>query len=776
MMKETRDSYCVRNGRTGEECKLAMQELWLTGRVLPLGARLFVRHVFCSGESKPMEMIYAFGLPKDASLRRFKVTGTSFSVESELKKTQDAVQEYERGLEQGHLAVMARQYRDGVINLTLGNVQPDEEVVVLLEMVAGVQIEDDGYRFRFPFTLAPTYHAQARAIQNEQGIGELELPDEFGDVILPVWSRDSAALHRVGFDLSVETSGNLSEVSSPSHAVQVQHTDKGLFRVALAREGDIPNRDLILDVRVKEKNPLIRAGKASEGDFRIAAVIPSSQFGEATHELRRVAFVLDRSGSMGGTPIEQAKKALEVCIGALGVSDQFAIVTFDNSLEVFEERLREVTVESRDAARQFLSRVDARGGTELFGALHKAVEILGRAGGDILVLTDGQVAGTDSGIAGIRDKGIHVHCLGIGSASQDRFLSLLASQTGGKSVFLSPSERVDRPTLELFGSIGGRIGSDLEVKFEGADGVLTAPEVSGFISAGQPITIFASASSLQDNAQLILSWKGADGSKTLTFPISVSEDGDGKLLKLIQGARLITEAEIDLGLRRDRDEVMQRLKALSSEYQLASQAMALVAVVKRAGDRPGEQPKTMVVRVGMPEDVRFDAYFRQPARRFTPTRPICCPTHPDVQKQESRLDFSRAVFAPQMMKRYDSEPDLCMELSLLVTDSGIPGRDIEESVLATALAALLFCEENVAVDHGPLGVYLRRMVEFLESVQEDALSAAVNDIRKRVLEIIAQRLPTPVGKWEELCQHFIVRKRMSKNQVIKETLRSLLES
>jgi len=50
----------------------------------------------------------------------------------------------------------------------------------------------------------------------------------------------------------------------------------------------------------------------------------------------------------------------------------------------------------------------------------------------------------------------------------------------------------------------------------------------------------------------------------------------------------------------------------------------------------------------------------------------------------------------------------------------------------------------------------------------DALSAAVNDIRKRVLEIIVQRLPTPVGKWEGLCHEFIIRKRMSKKQVLKE--------
>jgi hypothetical protein len=47
------------------------------------------------------------------------------------------------------------------------------------------------------------------------------------------------------------------------------------------------------------------------------------------------------------------------------------------------------------------------------------------ASGDILIITDGQVFGTESVLDRVRRKGIRVHCLGIGSASQDRFLAQL---------------------------------------------------------------------------------------------------------------------------------------------------------------------------------------------------------------------------------------------------------------------------------------------------------------------------------------------------------------
>ena len=169
---------------TGEEVQLAMQSLFLAGRILPVGARLTVRHVFQSEEKKPLEVIYAFPLPRDAALRRFQVSGPGFSVRSELKPVAEAVKAYEEGLEKGHLATLARQYRDGIVNLTLGNLRPGETVTVTLQLLAGVEMRDDGLRFRFPFTLAPSYHARAKAVRMPDGMGEMELPeDEFGDVI-----------------------------------------------------------------------------------------------------------------------------------------------------------------------------------------------------------------------------------------------------------------------------------------------------------------------------------------------------------------------------------------------------------------------------------------------------------------------------------------------------------------------------------------------------------------------------------------------------------------
>ncbi len=121
------------------------------------------------------------------------------------------------------------------------------------------------------------------------------------------------------------------------------------------------------------------------------------------------------------------------------------------------------TREQRECARAFLKQVDARGGTELAEGVHQAAQVLGGAG-DILIITDGQVFGTETILAEARATGIRLSCLGIGSASQDRFLTLLARETGGVSRFVTPRERVDLSAVELFASMGRPVASGLKAE------------------------------------------------------------------------------------------------------------------------------------------------------------------------------------------------------------------------------------------------------------------------------------------------------------------------
>ncbi len=51
----TTDSFTVLDARTGKEISLAMEELWLKGKILPVGAHLLILHHFQSDEDRPLD-------------------------------------------------------------------------------------------------------------------------------------------------------------------------------------------------------------------------------------------------------------------------------------------------------------------------------------------------------------------------------------------------------------------------------------------------------------------------------------------------------------------------------------------------------------------------------------------------------------------------------------------------------------------------------------------------------------------------------------------------
>ncbi len=732
---ETLIGYAARDAKTGEQVKLTMQRLWLTGRVLAAGARLMVEHVFEPAGRKPVEVVYAFALPRDAALRRFTIRGTGFTAHSELRPLEQATKMYEEGIAQGSLSTLARQYGDGIINLNVGNIRPGETVTVRLEILAGVETRDDGFRFRFPFTLAPGYHAKAKMLETEPGTGEIELPEEeFEDMMLPKFRQDPSNLHAVGFGLRFLAAGGFREIGSPSHAIRmIAGDDGGPAQVLPARGRDVPNRDLVLDARRKVVAPEAIGGRGRDGKLHFVGIIPSSSFGEAAAAGRKVVFLLDRSGSMQGPPIEQARLAVSACLGALSPEDRFNIVAFDNKLESFRPEPVPATAAHREAAREFLRFVDARGGTELAMAVKAAAESAGS--GDVMVMTDGQVMGTEQILSVARAAGIRLHCLGIGSASQDRFLTLLARETGGVSRFVTARERVDLTAVDLFASIGRPVATDVSVS-----GALIQPDPPPVVFRSTPFLFYGECT---DPCEVRIRWRGQD----LGVPVNNEGPLTGETMRLLRGSRLITEMEC-------RNPADARIQEFSETYGLASRRMALVAVVEREGDIAGEVPKTEVVPVGMPEDTAFGGYFQPRMARAMFHRAVApAPTAAGFLKHSlSMSEPAMYDLAPKSVvpgRRRDDPIDILLELAASIeSDGGMPGGSAEERVLRTLLCLLAFLEQGHSTKSGAFRMHVERLVAFLESGVASRLHEARQGMMNRAIAH-ARRGESVPGEWSK---------------------------
>ena len=598
------------NARTKNPIPLVMQRLDLTGRATPAGAYLRVTHQFKCEGSGPMEALYVFQLPTNGTLRRFIVKGDGFEVESKLSPREEARKEYEEGVEQGHLSVLAETTLDGMVTLAVGQVKPDEFITVVLDLVVGVEVADQKYRFRFPFTLCPNYHAKAKVVNNT-----VELPsDVFGDLVLPEWKTTPDGLHQVSFKMTVEAGNNLDSVSSPSHRILVRPWTNGMAEVELAGGGDVPNRDLVLDIVSKETAQLVLAddvlvtGKTDKDDPNIpagsprwSALVPSNLFPKAKDTPRRVCFLMDRSGSMNGDRIESARIALNTCISGLDPNDEFGLVVFDTEVDAYDKGVGKATKTNRDAALKWLQKIDARGGTELAKGLGAAVEVLGAPGYDIFLITDGDVAGTGPIIEQCAASGTRIHVLGIGAASQDRFLSAIARRTGGVSEIVGPKEDVATKTLVLFNAVRQPVQKDVKALVTMQDGTTQAHEIETVYQNRPAI--------LTDDGKtqgLPASIKFTFGSDDLTVDLTSPRTVQNGLVALLWAGRQVEDAESALDMMTDgpgKVAINQELKDISTRYGLASRAMSLCAVVKRFGDQAGVAPEQKLVPVGLPEDM-----------------------------------------------------------------------------------------------------------------------------------------------------------------------------
>jgi hypothetical protein len=171
-------------------------------------------------------------------------------------------------------------------------------------------------------------------------------------------------------------------------------------------------------------------------------------------EGHKFVYVFDRSASMSeprGLPLAAAKYELISSLRSLGATHQFLIIFFNHEEpRVFNPtgqpgRLVFADDANREAARRFVERVTADGGTRPEAALVAAVKTRPDV---IFFLTDGQDLdyAMIERITRLNRGGASIHCIefAAGPGGQNQLLIRLASMNGGKHVRVN-TQRLGEP-------------------------------------------------------------------------------------------------------------------------------------------------------------------------------------------------------------------------------------------------------------------------------------------------------------------------------------------
>lgn len=282
-------------------------------------------------------------------------------------------------------------------------------------------------------------------------------------------SRSDAA-----FDIELRDGRGVTAVDSPTHALTTEPLDGGgsKVRVGAPKDPTSATPELVLtyaNVDAEVLHATLHKGEGA-GYFSLAL---GTKPAPATEKRKPhdVTLVLDRSGSMGGEPMDAAKAAAKKVIDQLEPTDAVNVIAFDDKVESLFDKPHVLDAATRAKVDTFIGKIDARGGTEIAKALERALASQTKdARPDVVFfLTDGQSDGPSAiKVASADTSDTAVFTVGLGSGVDKALLGKIASLRHGRFTFVADARAVGAELPKLLAQLSPAVLTDLEISAEGA--------------------------------------------------------------------------------------------------------------------------------------------------------------------------------------------------------------------------------------------------------------------------------------------------------------------
>jgi Ca-activated chloride channel family protein len=190
--------------------------------------------------------------------------------------------------------------------------------------------------------------------------------------------------------------------------------------------------------------------QGSDGRVNLALTLKAADGFDSNAAASRnvdMVIVLDRSGSMKGRKIADARQAVASLLSSLSAEDRFALITYSDSVQ-FVSNLNNVTAANREQLQAIVRGVTAGGGTNLGAGLRAGIKVLlsahtnGNARKVILIsdglankgITNPTTLGNMAGVA--VEKEFAVSTVGVGNDFNEQLMTRIADRGAGNYYYL----------------------------------------------------------------------------------------------------------------------------------------------------------------------------------------------------------------------------------------------------------------------------------------------------------------------------------------------------
>ncbi|MBK8270851.1 MAG: VWA domain-containing protein [Planctomycetes bacterium] len=256
---------------------------------------------------------------------------------------------------------------------------------------------------------------------------------------------------------------------------------------------------------------------------------------------KNICFVLDTSGSMADSnKIGQAKKALQFCVTNLNKEDRFNVVTFSTEVRPFRETWSLADDASKNVARAFIDGLNAVGGTDINGALAKALQmrpepVVVKSGDTserwrenpylVVFITDGEpTVGETNPDAIVKNittansaKTCRIFSLGVGIQVNTKLLDRLSDDNGGARDYVTPTENLELKISSFYTKLANPVLSNISLAFEGVSAHDMYPKQLPDMFSGSELVVVGRYSGMKQSGRQQITLSGTSRGEKRTY-------------------------------------------------------------------------------------------------------------------------------------------------------------------------------------------------------------------------------------------------------------------
>jgi Ca-activated chloride channel family protein len=407
-------------------------------------ATTHIEQVFFNDSQRVAEGTYIFPLPVGAAVSDLVMWVDGKPIEAKILDADQARDIYDEIVRRMRDPALLEYVGAGAIQASVFPIQPNSEVKIEIEYGQLLPIENGLVRYDYPLRTDQFTH---RAVEN------------------------------ISIGVRVQSKDPISLIYSPTHPIAIARDGEYAFRAGyeagyIHPEGDFTLYYGLAGDEISANLLSYRESARDEGFFTLM-ITPPIQVDESRVIPKDVIIVLDQSGSMFGDKWDQARAAAKYVLNHLNRRDRFNVIVFSTGVRVYANDLQSISAVGD--AEEWISSLEALGGTDIDGALTGAMDMADRERSTVvLFLTDGlpTEGETDTGtilkdVENAARPNVRIFTFGVGDDVDTVLLDQLYQMFRGAGTYVRPSERIDEEVSDLYNKISAPVLTDLVLDVDG---------------------------------------------------------------------------------------------------------------------------------------------------------------------------------------------------------------------------------------------------------------------------------------------------------------------